>query len=125
MKILIVEDQAMERKLARHVLIASGHTVSGTDAAESVFASIKEDRPEVILLDMSLPGMDGLALVRKLKADPATRDIHVVAITSFPEQYSKAEVLEAGCEAYLRKPFSTRKLPQQLSDVLARGGGKQ
>lgn len=123
MKILVIEDQPVELKLARHVLNAAGHTVSSVDAAEHAFASIKADRPQIILLDLVLPGMDGITLVRKLKADPATRDIHVVAITSYPEKFSRAEALEAGCDAYLLKPVSTRALPQELSDVVARGGG--
>jgi len=125
MKILIVEDQPAEFKLARHVLSASGHTVSGVDAAEHVFAAIKADRPQIILLDMSLPGMDGLTLVRTLKADPATRDIPVVATTSFPETFSKSDALQAGCDAYLLKPVSTRTLPEDLDQIVARGGARQ
>lgn len=121
MKILVIEDQPIELKLAGRVLEAAGFTVNSIDAAEEAFASIKADRPQLILLDMGLPGMDGLALVRKLKADPETRGIHVVAITSYPEKFSQAEAMEAGCDGYLSKPISTRKLPQQLSDVAGRG----
>lgn len=123
MKILIIEDQPVELKLARHVLDAAGHDVNAVYAAEHAFASIKADRPEIILVDMVLPGMDGMALVRKLKADPVTRDIHIVAVTSYPEKYTRAEALEAGCDAYLVKPLSTRTLPGELSEVAARGGG--
>jgi len=124
MKILVVENEPSESKLVNHVLNASGHNVNSVDAAELVFASIKTDRPQIILLDMDLPGMDGLTFVRKLKADPETRDIPVVAITTYPEKYSRSDALQAGCDAYLRKPMSTRRLPEQLSDVLAKGGGK-
>jgi CheY-like chemotaxis protein len=123
MRILIIEDQPAELKLAHHVLNASGHDVTAVAAAELAFGSIKAERPEIILVDLSLPGMDGLALVRKLRADPATRDIRVVAITSFPEKFSKSDALQAGCDAYLLKPLSTRTLPERLSDILARGGG--
>ncbi len=121
MKILVVEDHAIELKLARHVLNAAGHSVVGTQAAEHAFASITKERPEIILLDMSLPGMDGLTLVRKLKADPFTRDIHIVAVTSIPETFTKEEALEAGCDAYLVKPLSTRALPKTLTDVVTAG----
>lgn len=123
MKILVIEDQPIQLKLAHHVLSAAGHAVSTVEAAEDAFASIKADRPQIILLDMVLPGMDGLTLVRMLKADPETRDIHVVAVTSYPEKFSRAEILAAGCDAYLVKPISTRTLPQELIDVVAKGGG--
>ncbi len=121
MKILVVEDHAMEMKLAHHVLSAAGHTVLGAEAAEHAFDSIKNDRPEIILLDLTLPGMDGLSLVRMLKADPATRDIHVVAVTSNTEKFGRRDALEAGCDAYILKPLSTRTLPQTLTDVVTAG----
>jgi CheY-like chemotaxis protein len=122
MKILVIEDHPAELKLAHQVLSAAGHSVNNAEAAEQAFASIKEDRPEIILLDMSLPGMDGMALVRRLKSDPATRGIHVVAVTSYPEMFPRDEALKAGCDAYLVKPLSTRTLPQTLTEVVA--GGK-
>ena len=118
MKILIIEDHPAELKLAHHVLSEAGHHVTDAEAAEQAFARIKEDRPDLILLDMNLPGMDGLTLARKLKEDPATRDVHIVAVSSYPEKYPKAEVLAAGCDAYLPKPLSTRMLSQQLDDAV-------
>ncbi len=122
MKILVVEDQEIESKLAVHVLSAAGHDVSSAEAAEEALAEIRESHPTVILMDLSLPGMDGLTLVRKLKADPVTRDIHIVAITSYPEKFSMEAALEAGCDAYLGKPLSTRTLPATLTDVVKNAG---
>jgi len=121
MKILVIEDQPIELKLAGRVLEAAGFTVNSVEAAEQAFASIKKDRPQLILLDMGLPGMDGLALVKRLKADPETRAIHIVAITAYPEKFSRAQSMEAGCDGYLLKPISTRALPQILCDVVERG----
>jgi CheY-like chemotaxis protein len=118
MKILIVEDQPIELKLASLVLSAAGHDVGCADAAEQVLAAIDRDRPTVILLDLSLPGMDGLTLARRLKADPATRDVHIVAITSHPEKFSMSDALAAGCEAYFEKPLSTRMLPAILVELV-------
>ncbi len=69
--------------------------------------------------------MDGLALVRKLKADPDTRDIHVVAVTSYPEEYPKAAAMAAGCDAYFVKPINTRELSSQLNAVADRAGDSQ
>jgi CheY-like chemotaxis protein len=122
-KILVIEDQPTQLKLAHHVLAAAGHEVSDAVAAEHAFTAIKMNRPQIILLDLFLPGIDGLTLVRKLKADPDTRDIHVVAVTSYPEAYPKAVVMAAGCEAYFVKPIDTRDLPRQLDAIAAGGGG--
>ena len=85
MKILVIEDHPAQLKLAHHVLAAAGHDVSDAGAAEQALAVIKADRPHLILLDLGLPGMDGITLVRRLKADPETRDIHIVAVTSYPK----------------------------------------
>jgi CheY-like chemotaxis protein len=121
MKILVIEDQPMQLKLAHHVLSAEGHDVIDAGAAEAAFIAIKTDRPQLILVDLVLPGMDGLTLVRKLKADPETRDIRVVAITSYPERYPEAAVLAAGCDAYFLKPINTRELPRQLNAIAVKG----
>jgi CheY-like chemotaxis protein len=121
MKILVIEDNPSQLKLAHHVLSAAGHDVSDADAAEQAFAAIKLNRPQLILLDLLLPDIDGLTLVRRLKADPDTRDIHVVAVTSYPEVYPKAAALAAGCEAYFLKPINTRELSGQLNAVAGRG----
>jgi CheY-like chemotaxis protein len=121
MKILVIEDHPTQLKLAHHVLSAAGHEVSKAEAAEQTFTAIKSDRPELILLDLSLPGMDGLELARKLKADPETHGILVVAITSYPEKYSKAAALAAGCDAYIQKPINTRELSGQLIAVVESG----
>jgi two-component system cell cycle response regulator len=121
MRILVIEDHAVDLKLADLVLSTTGHDVSAVEAAEQAFAAIQEDRPRLILLDLNLPGMGGLALVRQLKADPDTRDIRVVAVTSYPEQYPKAAALAAGCDAYLLKPINTRELSGQLTAVAAGG----
>ncbi|MBV8544040.1 MAG: response regulator [Acidobacteria bacterium] len=123
MKILVVEDQPAELKLAVHVLSAAGFEVDQAVAAEQAIAAIKEDRPQIILLDLSLPGVDGLTLARKLKADPSTREILIVAITSYPERFPMAEALAAGCDAYLPKPVSTRTLPETLRTVMKNAEG--
>jgi two-component system cell cycle response regulator len=119
MNILVIEDQPSQMKLAQRVLSFEGHHVSAAGAAESAFGAIRADRPEIILLDLGLPGMDGLTLVRKLKADPATRDIHIVAVTSYSEEFQKSAALAAGCDAYIQKPINTRELGRQLNGIAA------
>ena len=121
MKILVIEDHAVELKLTDLVLSTAGHDVRAVETAEQAFAAIQEDRPRLILLDLDLPGMDGLALVRQLKADPDTRDIHVVAVTCYPEEYPQAAVLAAGCDAHLLKPINTPELSGQLTAVAEAG----
>ena len=118
MNILVIEDNPSHLKLAHQVLSAAGFSVDDAKSAEQAFAAIKADKPQVILLDLELPGMNGLALVRKLKADPETADIQVVAVTSFQERFPRAEVMEAGCVAYIAKPIDTRSLPDQLGQLM-------
>jgi CheY-like chemotaxis protein len=117
MKILVIEDHPTQLKLAHLVLAAAGHEVRDAAAAEQAFSTIKADRPQIILLDLVLPDIDGLALVRRLKSDPDTRDIHIVAVTSYPERYPKIAAIRAGCDAYFVKPIDTRQLSDQLTSV--------
>ena len=118
MKVFVVEDQPVELKLAVHVLTAAGHEVGRATAAEGALQAILENQPDVILLDMALPGMNGLALARALKNDPRTQGIPIVAVTSYPEHFSEAEASAAGCNAYISKPLSTRTLPHVLAELV-------
>jgi CheY-like chemotaxis protein len=115
MKVMVIEDDPTDLKLMGAVLKISGHTVDGRSAAEGAMEAIAADRPDVILLDLRLPGMDGLTLVRRLKANAATRRIPIVAMTAYPENYQRAELLAAGCEAFIVKPIDTRELPKKLA----------
>jgi two-component system cell cycle response regulator len=117
MKIFVIEDDPTHLKLAKLVLSAAGHKVSDAEAAEQGFLLIKKEKPDVILLDLALPGMDGLVLVRMLKADPETRPIPVVAVTAYLDRFKEKDALAAGCEAYLVKPIDTRKLPRVISAI--------
>ena len=118
MNILVIEDNPSHMKLAHHVLSAAGNNVNGAEASGQALEVIKADKPQIILMDMELPGMDGLTLIRKIKADPETADIQIVAVTSFPERFPRAEVLAAGCVAYIAKPINTRTLPGQLEQLV-------
>ena len=118
MKILVVEDHPTHLKHAAIVLREGGHQVRTAEAAELAFDAIAQERPDLILIDIDLPGMDGLELARQLKADPATQGILVVAITSYAEQYSLPDALAAGCDAFIAKPVNSRTLAAQLSAVV-------
>jgi len=117
MKVLVVEDQPIELKLVRHVLSDAGFTVTGAKASQEGFDVIEADPPELILIDLYLPGMDGLSMARRLKSDSKMSGIWIVATTSFPERFSRAAAFEAGFDAYFLKPLSTRTLAQQLREV--------
>lgn len=120
MNILLIEDDPTDSKLFGAVLESSGHRVLRMDSAEHVAKEIKARKPEVILLDLNLPGMDGLALARLLKQDPDTQNIPIVAVTAAPEKFSREEALAAGCDAYIRKPVDTRNLSQQIGNAAAK-----
>ena len=125
MNILVIEDNPSHLKLAHLVLGAAGHTVNDAQTAEQALAMIILDKPHVILLDLELPGMGGLTLLRKLKTDSTTRDIQVVAVTSYPERHKKAEAMAAGCDAYVVKPINTRTLPGLVNEVVEGRLGKK
>jgi CheY-like chemotaxis protein len=118
MNILVIDDNPSHLKLAHHVLSAAGYSVNDAEAAEQAAAAIKADKPDLILVDLELPGMDGLALVKLLKADPETRQIHIVAVTSYPERFPRSEMMAAGCVAYITTPINTRTLPGQLENLV-------
>lgn len=120
MNILLVEDNPTDAKLLSAVLQLSGHRVLEKGTAEQAMEEIKAARqPELILLDLQLPGMGGLELARRLKADPETRHIPIVAITAELESFSRKEALDAGCNAYIIKPVDTRMLSDQIASVAA------
>lgn len=114
MNILLIEDEPTDLKLFSAVLESSGHRVHKKDSAEQAVEEIKACKPELILLDLRLPGMSGLELARLLKQDPATQQIPIIAVTAGGDKFSKEEALAAGCDAYILKPVDTRKLHGQV-----------
>lgn len=116
--ILIVDDNAANLKLARVVLSAEGHVVrTATDALEALEV-LRDFMPRLILMDIQLPGMDGLELTRRLKADPATREIAIVGLTAYAMKGDEERIRAAGCDGYIAKPIDTRLLPDQIRRIL-------
>jgi len=110
-KILIVEDNENNRCLFRDILIFHGYQVSvATDGKDGV-ALARELKPDLILMDIQMPGMDGMTAGGILKGDPATSGLKIVALTSFAMRGDKEKILAAGFDGYLSKPISTRELP--------------
>ena len=108
--ILVVEDRPMNAKLLRDVLVASGYEVAETETAEAGIALAKERLPALVLMDIQLPGMDGMTAVRELKRDPATAKIPVVAVTASAMPLERASILRAGFDGYQAKPISVKEL---------------
>lgn len=120
--ILIVDDSPLNAKLLRVILSAEGYDIHSAASAEEVLAVLPKVRPRLILMDLQLPGMDGLELTRKLKSDPQTRDTLIVAVTASVMKGDEERALAAGCDDYLMKPVDTRTLPQRVAEILAQGG---
>jgi len=99
---------------------ANGYTVDTALDAETALDSIRVNHPDVILMDIQLPGIDGLELTRRLKADPGTRDIVIVAVTAYAMKGDQAKALAAGCDDYITKPIDTRNLPETIAHHLAK-----
>ncbi len=104
-KILVVEDNPANLKLAEFLLRRAGHEVLRAVEARAGLALARSEAPDLVLMDVQLPGMDGLAATRELKSDPATRGIRVLALTAFAMKGDREKILEAGCDAYLAKPY--------------------
>jgi two-component system cell cycle response regulator DivK len=119
-EILIVDDNPVNLKLAHLLLAGEGHYVRTAADAEEALEVLKVFRPRLILMDIQLPGMDGLELTRRLKADPATRQITVLGLTAYAMKGDEEKILAAGCDGYIPKPIDTRTLPSVISHYLER-----
>jgi len=116
--ILVVDDNPVNLKLACDVLEAEGFAVDRAVDADEAQASVRRPMPDLILMDIALPGMDGLTLTRLLKSDPRFRRIPVVALTAFAMKGDDRKALEAGCAGYITKPIRTRELAGQVQSFL-------
>jgi two-component system, cell cycle response regulator DivK len=120
-KILIVEDNVNNRSLFRDILVYHGHEVSvAADGMEGV-ALARELKPDLILMDIQMPGMDGMTAGGILKGDPATCGLKIVALTSFAMRGDQEKILAAGFDGYLSKPINTRELPGLVKRWLEEG----
>ena len=118
MIVLVVEDDPLSLKLSCLVLEHGGFSVTAVPDAESAMRSISMERPDLILLDLSLPGMDGLELARLLKANVQTAIIPVIAVTAFPDRFSREQAETVGCDGYVIKPLPTRELTAKVKDAI-------
>ncbi len=118
--VLIVDDNPTNLKLVAYLVRAHGYDVRTAHDAPSALESIREVRPRLILMDLQLPGIDGLELTRRLKADPTTASISIVAVTAYAMKGDLERALAAGCDDYVSKPIDTRALPALIAKYARR-----
>jgi CheY-like chemotaxis protein len=116
--ILVVDDNPINLKLISATLKFAGYQISGASDAESAQALLKLQSFDLILMDIALPGMDGLTLTRLLKADSQTRHIPIIALTASAMKGDETKALAAGCDRYITKPIDTRSLPRAIAEFL-------
>jgi CheY-like chemotaxis protein len=120
--ILIVDDNPMNRKLERVLLEAEDYKVLTAVDAEDALKVLRTFKPKLILMDLQLPGMDGVELSRRLKSDPGLKNIVILMVTSYDLKGQEERALAAGCAAYIHKPIDTRSLPKIVADCLRISG---
>ena len=121
-RVLIVEDNELNMKLFHDLLEASGMTILQTRNGIDALKVAKEDRPDLIVMDIQLPEMSGLEVTEKIKADPELRPIPVVAVTAFAMKGDEERIRAAGCEAYLSKPISIDRFISTIKSFLPKEG---
>jgi CheY-like chemotaxis protein len=121
--ILIVDDNPINLKLARVLLAGEGYEVRTAADAEEALAVLRVYRPRLILMDIQLPGMDGLDLTRLIKRDPTLAATTILALTAYAMKGDADKAMAAGCDGYVAKPIDTRALPGVIEGYLKRGAG--
>jgi two-component system cell cycle response regulator DivK len=116
-RILVVEDSPDNMKLFRTVLTLKGHEVTGLPGGESLLETIERTAPELVLMDIQLPGQDGFALLREIRQSPFSA-LRVVALTAHAMTGDRERALEAGFDGYITKPIDIRNFPTQVSRAL-------
>ena len=121
-RILVVDDNPRNLKLAFDVLEDAGYEVVEAVDAEEAQSMIDRNLCDLILMDIALPGMDGLTLTRKIKANERTKHIRIIALTAFAMKGDDQKALAAGCDGYITKPIDIHQLPVQVAEILGGSG---
>jgi two-component system cell cycle response regulator DivK len=119
-KVLVVEDNPANMTLATFLLQSAGHTVLSAKDAETGLALARVEQPDLILMDIQLPGMDGLQATALLKSDPSTRAIPVIALTALAMKGDEQRILTAGCDGYIAKPLAYKEFLATISAQLVK-----
>jgi CheY-like chemotaxis protein len=119
-KILIIEDNPMNMELTSDLLKVAGYVVIQAETAEQGIETARAQRPDLIIMDIGLPLMDGLSAASILKSDEKTKDIPILALTSYAMKGDREKILAAGCEGYIAKPIDTRTFAEEVKAILAK-----
>ena len=118
-RILVVEDQEDNRQILRDLLGSAGYKIIEAENGEEALAAVAKQRPDLILMDIQLPVMDGYEATRRLKADPALKTIPIIVVTSDALSGDEGKARAAGCDAYVTKPYSPRQLLAKVKEFLS------
>ncbi len=122
MTVYLVEDEANIRELVVYTLKASGFEARGFESAEAFYAALEWEAPSLVLLDIMLPGEDGLSILKKLRATPRTKTLPVMMLTAKSDEYDKVIGLDLGADDYITKPFGMMELVSRVKALLRRAG---
>jgi len=117
-RILVVEDHADNRRIIRDMLASTDYEITEAETGEEALAAIAKQRPDLILMDIQLPTMDGYTATSRIKANPALRSIPIIAVTSYALSGEEKKARAAGCDDYVPKPFSPRQLLARIRHFL-------
>ena len=117
-RILVVEDQEDNRRIVRDLLTTTDYEVTEAENGEEALASVARQRPDLILMDIQLPVMDGYEAAQRIKSNPQMKEVPIIAVTSYALAGDDAKALAAGCIAYVSKPFSPRALLAKVQEYL-------
>jgi two-component system cell cycle response regulator DivK len=118
-RILVVEDQEDNRQILRDLLGSAGYKMDEAENGEQALAAIAVQRPDLILMDIQLPVMDGYEATRRIKADPLLKTIPIIVVTSYALSGDESKARAAGCDAYVTKPYSPRELLAKVREFLS------
>ena len=118
-RILLIEDQEDNRQIVRDLLTSAGYDLIEAVTGEEGVSMAETQRPDLILMDIQLPGLDGHEATRRIKANPALRHIPIIVVTSYALSGDEAKAREAGCDDYVAKPFSPRELLAKIRQHLS------
>lgn len=119
-RILVVEDNPLNLKLVRDVLEHAGYDVVDAETGEEGIEVAAREHPDLVLMDLQLPGIDGAEALQRLRAGVLDPDVPVVAVTALAMPADRAAAVDAGFDGWIEKPISVRALPGQVADLLAR-----